>query len=144
MMWQEFEEIAGYEVSFEDYNNIIEPMYMALPNVTKQEFVKMIDKKRFALPTPAALMREVKKEAKHLFEICGHSLDYDSERRMEAAAKYYAKRKYGLDWAHDSKVYVYFLKEYEWPTLQRGCTYPYTLVIGREGNGEYERVKLIK
>lgn len=144
MMWKEFEEIAGYEVSFEDYDKIIEPMYMALTNVSKQEFVKMIDKKRFALPTPAALMREVKKEAKHLYEICGHSLDYDSERRMEAAAKYYAKRKYGLDWTHDSKVYVYFLKEYGWPTLQRGCTYPCTLVIGREGNGEYERVKLIK
>ena len=145
MMWKEFEEIAGYEVSPEDYNNIIEPMYMAVPDsVTKQEFVKMIDKKRFALPTPQQLMREVKKEAKHLYEICGHSLDYDSERRMEAAAKYYAKRKYGLDWAHDSKVYVYFLKEYECPPLQRGCTYPKTLVIGREGLGEYERVTLVK
>lgn len=144
MMWQEFEEIAGYEVSFEDYNNIIEPMYMALPNVTKQEFVKMIDKKRFALPTPAALMREVKKEAKHLFEICGHSLDYDSERRMEAKAKEYAKRKYGLDWTNDSKVYVFFLKEYEFPSIQRGCTYPKTLVIGRMGNGEYERVTVVK
>lgn len=144
MMQKEFEEIAGYEVSFEDYNNIIEPMYMALPNVTKQEFVKMIDKKRFALPTPSTLMREIKKEAKHLFDICGHCHDYDSERRMETAAHQYAKRKYGLDWTNDSKVYVFFLKEYELPTLQRGCTYPKTLVIGREGVGEYERTTLIK
>ena len=48
MMKHEFEEIAGYEVSREDYDNIIEPMYMAT-NLTKQEFVKTISKKRFAV-----------------------------------------------------------------------------------------------
>ena len=143
MMWQEFEEIAGYEVSFEDYNNIIEPMYMALPNVTKQEFVKMIDKKRFALPAPAELMREIKKEAKHLFEICGRYTDHDSEHRLEAVAHRYAKRRYGLDWSNDRKVYIYFLKGYEVPELQRGCTYPKTLVIGRGDGGEYERITLV-
>lgn len=47
MMHEEFERIAGYEVTNEDYNEIIEPMYMALPNISKYEFVKMIDKKRF-------------------------------------------------------------------------------------------------
>ena len=53
MMKHEFEAIAGYEVSTEDYNNIIEPMYMAT-NLSKAEFVKTISKKRFAV---------VKKEA---------------------------------------------------------------------------------
>lgn len=48
MMKHEFEELAGYEVSREDYDNIIEPMYMAT-NLTKQEFVKTISKKRFAV-----------------------------------------------------------------------------------------------
>lgn len=48
MMKHEFEELAGYEVSVEDYDNIIEPMYMAT-NLTKQEFVKTISKKRFAI-----------------------------------------------------------------------------------------------
>lgn len=48
MMKHEFEALAGYEVSWEDYTNIIEPMYMAI-NVDKEEFVKMIDKKRFAV-----------------------------------------------------------------------------------------------
>lgn len=52
MMKYEFEELAGYEVSSDDYNNIIEPMYMAV-DVDKREFVKMIDKKRFALKTKA-------------------------------------------------------------------------------------------
>ena len=145
MMWKEFEEIAGYEVSFEDYNNIIEPMYMAIPEeISKQEFVKMLDKERFALPTPAKLMREIKKEAKHLFNICGHTSDFESELRMDRAAKTYANRKYGLDWANDSKAYVYFLNEYEYPEIQRGCTYPKTLVIGREGVGEFERINLVK
>ena len=46
MMKHEFEQIAGYEVSWEDYNNIIEPMYMAT-NLSKEEFVKTLSKKRF-------------------------------------------------------------------------------------------------
>ena len=44
MMWKEFEELAGYEVSFETYNNVIEPMYMAT-NMSKQEFVKVLNRK---------------------------------------------------------------------------------------------------
>jgi len=46
MMKQEFEALAGYEVSTEDYNNIIEPMYMAT-NLDKAEFVKTINRKAF-------------------------------------------------------------------------------------------------
>ena len=42
MMWKEFEEIAGYEVSYEDYANVIEPMYMAT-ELSKREFVKCLD-----------------------------------------------------------------------------------------------------
>ena len=48
MMKHEFESLAGYEVSREDYDSIIEPMYLAT-NLTKEEFVKVIDKKRFAI-----------------------------------------------------------------------------------------------
>ena len=48
MMKHEFEAIAGYEVSTEDYEKIIEPMYMAT-NLSKAEFVKTISKKRFAV-----------------------------------------------------------------------------------------------
>ena len=48
MMKHEFEQIAGYEVSREDYDNIIEPMYLAT-NLTKQEFVETLSKKRFAI-----------------------------------------------------------------------------------------------
>ena len=144
MMWKEFEDIAGYEVSLEDYEKLIEPMYMAVGDaVTKQEFVKMIDKKRFAIPTAKELLSEVRKEARHLYDICGLKTDWKSRERMVRAAKKYAKRKYGLDWSNDIDVYVIFIDGYEYPELRRGCTYPETMVIGR-GEYEYARVKLQK
>lgn len=46
MTKQEFEALAGYEVSTENYNNIIEPMYMAT-NLCKADFVKTINRKAF-------------------------------------------------------------------------------------------------
>ena len=48
MMKHELEALAGYEVSREDYDTIIEPMYLAT-NLTKQEFVQTLNKKRFAI-----------------------------------------------------------------------------------------------
>lgn len=44
----EFEIIAGYEVSVYDYKNIIEPMYMAT-KLNKTEFVKLINRKEFEI-----------------------------------------------------------------------------------------------
>lgn len=46
MMKHEFEALAGYKVSNETYDNIIEPMYMAT-NLSKQEFVKTLNRKAF-------------------------------------------------------------------------------------------------
>ena len=53
MMHKEFEEIAVIEVTAEDYNNIIEPMYNAT-NLSKQEFVKTLNLKFFKdrIPKP--------------------------------------------------------------------------------------------
>lgn len=48
MMWAEFEEIAGYRVSYKDYSEIIEPMYVAT-NLSKQDFVKVINRKAFEI-----------------------------------------------------------------------------------------------
>lgn len=72
MMKFEFEELAGYEVSNEDYNNIIEPMYMAV-NLSKQEFVKVIDRKRFEVKHQKSqeqieLEESIKAEIKELKE----------------------------------------------------------------------------
>ena len=55
MMQFEFERIAGYKVSNEDYENIIEPMYMAT-GLDKYEFVGVINRERF----------EIKKSNKHV------------------------------------------------------------------------------
>lgn len=142
MMYQEFMEIAGYEVSVEDYNNIIEPMYLALSDVTKQDFVKMIDKKRFALPTKKQIVNQMKKLAKHLQETCEYYTDYEAKDNLEKLAKIYAKRFYNIDWNNDIKSYIYFNDEHTNKEYKRGCTYPLELVIGRN-NRDYERLTLI-
>ena len=142
MMWKEFEELAGYEVSYDDYNNIIEPMYMAT-NMSKADFIKCIDKKRFALPTKREMIKAMRKEAEHLQETCGHYTDYESRERLEALAHKYLKRFYGIEWASDMECFAYFNTQYEYPSIQRGCTYPVEVVFGR-GRHEFERVQLIK
>ena len=142
MMYQEFMEIAGYEVSVEDYNNIIEPMYMALSDVTKQDFVKMIDKKRFALPTKRQIVNQMKKLAKHLQETCELYTDYDAKDELEKIARDYAKRFYYIDCAKNINSYVFFNYEYTCKEFKRGCTYPVEVVIGRN-NRDYERITLI-
>lgn len=142
MMWEEFEKLAGYEVTYQDYSEIIEPMYMAT-KLSKEEFVKCIDRKRFALPTKAQMVREMKKEAQHLFDICGSYSDFESEQKLEKIARAYAKRFFNVIDTVESKSYFYFLRGYEYPELKRGCTYPRELVIGR-ADYEYERIQLVK
>jgi len=143
MMKHEFETLAGYEVSTEDYNKIIEPMYMAT-GLDKQDFVKCISKQRFALPTKNQMMRKMKRIAEYLEGICGHALDYDAEHELEAIAKEYAERFYGIDWARDMESYVFFSNAYEFPEIKRGCTYPAELVIGRTGARRFEvRISLV-
>ena len=44
MLHEEFAHIAGYEVTYETYKNIIEPMYTAL-DLPKAEFVKLLNRK---------------------------------------------------------------------------------------------------
>lgn len=93
MMKHEFEAIAGYEVSWEDYNTIIEPMYMAIPeSISKQGFVKMIDKKRFALKPLDKIEKEMKKIAKHLKDTCNNYTDYEAIEKLKALAQEYTGR----------------------------------------------------
>ena len=146
MMQKEFEKLAGYEVTCDDYRDYIEPMYMALPDsVTKQDFVRMIDKKRFALPTRQAMVKEMKKIAKFLFENCGLRSYYEEKQKLDKLAKAYAKRFYGLDWTNDIKAYAYFNTNYAYCgcLMDRGCSFPYELVIGR-ANCDYARIQLVK
>lgn len=138
MMWEEFEKIAGYEVSYEDYANVIEPMYMAT-NLSKQDFVKCLDKKRFALRTKNQLVSEMKKESKHLMETCEGYTDFDSRKRLEELAKEYIKRFWsGLDW--------YIRTETTggrfWNAPGRGCSFPSDLVVFGKGGNILHELKL--
>lgn len=93
MMQQEFEQLAGYEVSASDYYDIIEPMYMAV-NMSKQEFVKVIDKKRFALKTKSQIISEMKKLAKNLMETCDHYTDFETQKKLDDLLKELTERFY--------------------------------------------------
>jgi len=93
MMHEEFEKLAGYKVSYEDYVNIIEPMYMSLPTVSKADFVKMIDKKRFALKPIKAIVKEMQKTAESLKQTCNHYTDYEAKDKLDDLAREYLQRK---------------------------------------------------
>ena len=113
MMKHEFEELAGYEVSYEDYTNIIEPMYMAV-NVSKQDFVKMIDKKRFALKTEKQILAQMKKLANELKESCEWHNDFDKEDKVQKLAKELEER---------FAAHVHVMTSTTCPD-QRGCSFP--------------------
>lgn len=145
MMWKEFEELAGYEVSYEDYTNVIEPMYMALPEkYTKQDFVKMIDKKRFALKTKKQIENEMKKIAQYIFDNCGLKSYIDEDDKLNKLAREYATRFYGYT-NEDMKSWFYINRDYAYCGVrqERGCTFPEELVIGRDYT-EYTRLALVR
>ena len=116
MMKQEFEAIAGYEVSFEDYNNIIEPMYMA-SNLSKADFVQTINKKRFALKNLKVMIKEMKAIAKEIEEQCTHVYTYDLNEQLRDIAKEYVSRKYGsfakFNIHEEMKQSCYYIKSIE-------------------------------
>lgn len=117
MMWHEFEELAGYEVSFEDYYKFIEPMYMTL-DVSKADFVGMISKKRFALKPLSWYVKEMKKHALELKRTCTHYTDKETLEQLEALADDYARRKYGeaAGWWLETET-------------RFTCSYPWALTI---------------
>lgn len=52
MMHNEFIEMSGLNVSYKDYTEIVEPMYMAVENMSKQDFIK------FITPSVKALIKD--------------------------------------------------------------------------------------
>lgn len=58
MTKKEFETLYGHEVSSNDYNNVIEPMYMAT-DLSKQDFVKMFSKNAFKAPEKAKNIKKM-------------------------------------------------------------------------------------
>ena len=117
MMKYEFEALAGYEVTDYDYTEIIEPMYYA-SNLCKQEFVKTISKKRFALKTRKEYVKEMKEIAKHLKETCDHYTDTEAKDRLEALAEEWQNRKLAEGYIISTRTTL------EHIGAGRGCSYP--------------------
>ena len=129
MMKHEFEALAGYEVTTEDYNKIIEPMYMAT-DLTKEEFVKVVSKQRFALKPLSKMERTMKKIATHLKETCTHYTDFEAKEELEKVAKEYADR---------IGASSYYISENEKWT----CYYPSQITFIGMSGGSFQVINLI-
>ena len=113
----EFEKLAGYEVSDDDYNSIIEPMYMST-DLSKEEFVKVIDKNRFALKTIQEIVEEMKTLARHLRDTCEHYTDYEALDKLNVLAEEYKERTFAYGFTTNCKYTLDYIGEC------RGCSYP--------------------
>lgn len=103
MLKEEFEKLAGYEVSLDDYRTIIEPMYLASP-LDKSDFVKCLDKKRFALPSRSKVEKEIIHLAEQLRLTCTHYHDEDLEDEMYLKIYEYGQRFYpSCEWFVDDE-----------------------------------------
>ena len=136
MMKEEFERIAGYEVSYNDYVNIIEPMYMAT-DLNKVEFVKTINKKQFALKTRKQLLNEIKKIALEVENNCSTTGAYEESKQLYTKINEYAMRFY-----HSDKVQ--YRHGYELPLWERGCQFPIQATIFNHKFDVVERIKLVE
>lgn len=137
MMKHEFETLAGYEVSVADYDNIIEPMYMAT-QLSKEEFVKVICKERFALKSREELIQEMKGIAEHLKQTCDHFTDIEAEEKLREIAEEY-KERFG-----PYKGGYFFNTRYTLEHLGhcRGCSYPVEIEIYGRDYRTTEKIKI--
>lgn len=120
MMQQEFEQLAGYEVSYEDYVDIIEPMYMAV-DLSKSEFVQCINKKRFALPSLKSIISKMQQCAESLYESCTHYTDWDTKEKLNGFIEEYIQRRFG----RLSNTITYGINEKQ----RQSCYYPVSVDI---------------
>ena len=99
MNHQEFMQIAGYEVSYETYKNIIEPMYMTTDIIDKKEFCKSFSKKLFAIKPTDKLVKELRDMAKDLQYAAKYGLYVgDKMTDFKKLCSDYQKRQYNNDY----------------------------------------------
>lgn len=136
MMWAEFEQIAGYEVSFEDYTNIIEPMYNAT-NLTKGEFVKTLNRKAFDLKVKKQdMIKQMKAIAEERKANAEHFTNIEAENKLYDLAYKYAEIFHRFSTPE-------IVREKTFETW--GCSYPAELVIyGGVVAGKYYEIERIK
>lgn len=140
MKKHEFEQLAGYAVSSEDFEKVIEPMYRAT-TLSERDFIKCLDKKRFALRTEKQLRNEMTREARHLMETGDTYRDFDSWHRIEDLAKEYARRFFG---GYDYYFHEKHTGDWLWGSEGRGANFPVSLVIfDNEKNEEVKEVEIL-
>ena len=122
-MKHEFEKLAGYEVTWEDYNNIIEPMYMAT-NLNKQDFVKTLNKQRFAVTSQEKYVGKLKMLARSLKDTCEHYTDTETLQEFTKTIFAYIDRMWGIYGYKDVNYTVEHGYTYEHLGVCRGCCYP--------------------
>ena len=137
MMYKEFEEIAGYEVSYEDYTNIIEPMYMAT-NLSKQQFVKLLDRKQFdqnykKQQYKKQLLKEMKAIAEEIYNLCGITETWEQKTDLLEKVREYIKAF--PVWGAPNHELI--------DGHKNGCTYKKSLVWYDENWNEAQRIELV-
>ncbi len=132
MTHEEFEKLAGYEVSLADYQDIIEPMYMAT-NLNKLDFVECLNKKRFALVPLKNLINDMRECAASLKESCTHYIDNETQEFLDNLVEQYIERRY-------PNLPVSYSYEDE---QRQSCYYPVRVNIGnRKTYKTYETIEL--
>lgn len=119
MMYEEFTKIAGYRVSYDDYKNIIEPMYNAT-NLSKYEFTKTLNRKYFDVDEKLKererlILNTVKAyNTAEVFsnerDIYMHELEYEIQKYIELviSMEYFCDSityKIDLDCIHSGRIY---------------------------------------
>ena len=137
-MWKEFEELAGYEVTYDTYTNILEPMYMAIPDsMTKQQFIKLLNRKAIEKRSVKAIVKDMKPIAEHMREVCDHYHDWDADKKLEVLVKEVNANACG--------AYYFCLENRNTMENYRGCSFPAYLVKYDTVNyNEIERFTLAK
>lgn len=116
MMHEEFEKLMGCNVKYDTYVNIIEPMYMALPNVSKEDFCKLLNKKAIEIKPITKYRTEIKKIMIHLRDTCEKYTDYEAKERLESLLR---------NMINDYNWKGYWIENgYYYEGIKRGCTYP--------------------
>ena len=143
MMWKEFEELAGCEVSYKTYTEIIEPMYMALPDgIDKRAFIGMLNLDALRLATRSEMVAAMRESARDICEKCGIVSTNTEKEQLHRLADKYASRFYGSDahaWIEEAVGY----SGARLTNTVRGCRFCDVLHIYAQDGAEYERLQLV-
>ena len=133
MMKHEFEKLAGYEVTAEDYYNIIEPMYIAC-DLDKLDFIQTLNKKRFALRSLKSVVNDMKKTAAAIKSNCTHFIDSENYKILDDLALEYMKRVNGVSYRIEQTELLYN------GCYHSTCYYPCKVIISKFNT--YEEITL--